>query len=348
VKRVVQLLASAVPGDAVTDQAFAWRTVLRHWGYASKIVAEHVHPALAGHVQQLDLSRPRRRDVVVLHYAVWSRAIECFLDSSGPRVLCYHNVTPGDLLRGYNQPLADLCDQARAALPEFRDRCDVVVADSQFNADDLRAAGITGAAVVPLLLNLQSRGSDRSRDSDVVILSIGRLAPNKRLEDTLKAFALYQRDRSPGAMLVHVGPYHEFASYRRALEDLAERLGVQGARFTGRVRREERDAWYQRADAYICSSIHEGFCAPVVEALANGLPVVARARGAVPETLGDAGVLLDGDAPAVYAEALHEVVSSPTTRAALGRAGERRLAELAPERVAARLRAALVPVLGHE
>jgi glycosyltransferase involved in cell wall biosynthesis len=122
---------------------------------------------------------------------------------------------------------------------------------------------------------------------------------------------------------------------------------VRGLRFTGRVSRDERDGWYRRAGAYLCSSIHEGFCAPVVEAMANGVPVVARAAGAIPETLGRAGILLDGDEPAVYAEALHEVISSAATRAALARAAEDRLAELAPERVAARLRTALAPILGR-
>jgi glycosyltransferase involved in cell wall biosynthesis len=345
VRRVHQLVASAVPGDAVTDQAFAWRTVLRYWGHQSEVIAEHVHPALVGQVRSVARDRLLERDAVVLHYAVWSHALERFLEAPGPRVLCYHNVTPGDLLRKHNPALADLCDQARAALPQFRGQCAVVVADSDFNARDLRESGIEEAAIVPLLLNIPTRVRDRTGGPDPVILSVGRLAPNKRVEDTLKAFALYQRYRSPRATLVHVGPYHEFDGYRRQLARLAERLEVRRVRFTGRVSREERDAWYQRASAYICSSIHEGFCAPVVEALANGVPVVARAAGAVPETLGAAGILLDDDEPALYAEALHEVVSSQPTRAELARAAERRLAELAPTRVADRLKTALAPVL---
>jgi glycosyltransferase involved in cell wall biosynthesis len=345
VRPVHQLLASAVPGDAVTDQAFGWRTVLRSWGYRSEIIAEHVHPALVGQVRSLVRTRLLERDAVVLHYAVWTHAFERFLEAPGLRVLCYHNVTPGDLLREHNPALADLCDQARAALPRFRGQCVAVIADSQFNTQDLSASGITEAATVPLLLNLPDRVHRRGSGADPIILSVGRLAPNKRVEDTIKAFALYQRYRSERAMLVHVGPYHEFEGYRRQLEHLAERLGVQNVRFTGRVSREERDAWYQRASAYICSSIHEGFCAPVVEAIANGVPVVARAAGAVPETLGGAGILLDDDEPAVYAEALHEVVSSQTTRAALARAADRRVAELAPSSVARRLRTALDPVL---
>ena len=344
-RSVHQLLASAVPGDAVTDQAFAWRTVLRYWGLESEVVAEHVHPALAGQVLPLQATRFRKDDGLVLHYAVWTRALERFLDAPSTRVLYYHNVTPGELLREHNAVLADHCDRARAALPRLSGRCAAVVAVSEFNARELQANGMEEVSVVPLLLNISARESVRIRRSDPVVVSVGRLAPNKRIEDALKAFALYQRYRSPRAMLVHVGPYHEFDGYLRALERLAERLGVQRVRFTGRISHEERDAWYRRASAYICTSVHEGFCAPVIEALSNGVPVVARAAGAVPETLGNAGILLEDDEPALYAEALHEVVSSQTTRAELARAAERRLAELAPARVADRLKTALAPVL---
>jgi glycosyltransferase involved in cell wall biosynthesis len=342
---VHQLVASAVPGDAVTDQAFAWRTVLRYWGHKSDVFAEHVHPALIGQVIPLNVARFRKNHALVLHYAVWTQALERFLDAPSARVLYYHNITPGELLRNYNPVLADHCDRARAALPELRGRCAAVVAVSEFNARELRANGMDEVAVVPLLLNISARAPARIDRSEPVVLTVGRLAPNKRLEDSLKAFALYQRYRSPLAKLVVVGPFHEFESYRLQLVNLAERLGAQSMLFTGRVSHEERDAWYRRASAYLCSSIHEGFCAPVIEALANGVPVVARAAAAVPETLGDAGILLDDYEPAVYAEALHEVVSSQVTRAQLARSGERRLAQLAPAQVADRLKTALAPVI---
>ena len=92
-------------------------------------------------------------------------------------------------------------------------------------------------------------------------------------------------------------------------------------------------------------SVHEGFCAPLVEALAHGVPVVARGAGAVPETLQGAGLVLDGDDLALVAEALHELVSSEETRRAFAAVAEERLAELRPDAVAPRIRAALTPLL---
>ena len=116
--------------------------------------------------------------------------------------------------------------------------------------------------------------------------------------------------------------------------------------FTGPISSEARDAWYRRADVYLSMSVHEGFCAPLIEALAHGVPVVARAAGAVPETLGGAGVLLDGEDLPLVSEALNELASSPPTRAALYDAAERRLAELRLNVLAPRIRASLEPLLG--
>jgi glycosyltransferase involved in cell wall biosynthesis len=345
VKLVDQVVASVTPGDAVTDQAFAWRAALRSWGHASEIVAEHVDEGLAAHVLQLDGARDRLLDahVLVIHYSVWSRTVEVALDAPGAVVLCYHNVTPAELLRDYSPPLARLCEQARAALPSVGARCAASVAFSRFSAAELSGLGLD-AKVVPLLLNLPSRPLPATTPTEPVVLFVGRIAPNKRLEDAIRAFALYQERYAPAASFTIVGSPVEFERYQAELRRLADRLGAR-VHFTGRVPSTERDRCYRRASVYLSTSVHEGFCAPLLEAIAHGVPVVARAEAAVPETLGDAGLLLDDGDPERIAEALHEAISSQPTREALRSAGARRLAELEPVRAARQLREVLDPVL---
>lgn len=347
--RVHQLLATAAPGDAVTAQALAWQEILRGWGAHGQVLAEHVHPELEGAAGRLD----RRggdlegADALVLHYSVWSRAAEAALSSRAPLGLCYHNVTPGSLIRAYNPSLADACDRARAELPRLRGRAAALVADSGFNAVELREAGVGDARVVPLILDVPATPAPaRAAQSPPSVVSVGRIVPNKRIDDVVRAFALYRRHRAPAATLTLVGSDSGFEGYRRALEDLVARIGVGGVRFAGRVSDAERDRIYARADAYLCMSEHEGFCAPLVEALARGVPVVARRAAAVPETLDGAGLLLDEpDLLPLAAEALHEVVSCYATRAGLAQAGARRHAELRPQAIVPRLRTALAPLL---
>jgi glycosyltransferase involved in cell wall biosynthesis len=348
VTAVHQLLPAAAPRDAITDQALRWRDVLRGWGYESEIVAEHVDPELLGAVHRLD--RPGRRlanrGSILLRYALWSATAELALRADGPLGLCYHNITPGNLLRDFNPGLADLCDRGRAALTGFGGRLEALVADSSFNAADLRAAGLGEATIVPLLLELPSAVPRRKPSREPVVVTVGRIVPNKRLEDVIRGFTLYQRRHAPQASLVIVGSDVGFGSYRAALEVLVARLGTRGVVFTGPISSDARDAWYYRADVFVSMSVHEGFCAPLLEALARGAPVVARAAGAMPETLGGAGLLLeDRDFP-IVAEALHELASAEPTRSALYDAADRRLAELREEVLAPRMRSALAPLLG--
>jgi glycosyltransferase involved in cell wall biosynthesis len=348
---VHQLLPAAWPRDAITVQSFAWRDLLRRWGYTGEIVAEHVHPDLLGTVHRVDRRTKRllNHSSVVLHYAVWSETAETALRTKGPVALCYHNITPGELLREFNPATADLCDRGRAELAVFRGRIDALITPSNFNAAELRDAGVGEAAVVPLLLDVPDEVPRREPSHQPVVLTVGRIVPNKRLEDVIKGFTLYQRHRAAAASLVIVGSDAGFERYRQALDVLVARVGARNVIFTGPISSEARDAWYDRADAYLSMSVHEGFCAPVIEALAHGVPVVARGAGAVPETLGGAGIVLDGADSPLVAEALHELASSRSTRSALYDAADRRLAELRPDTLAPRLRSALAPLLdGHD
>ena len=343
-----QLLSSAARGDAVTQQALAWQELLAKWGREGEVLSEHVHPDLCGRVHRLDRAGLRllERGDLILRYSVWSKTADLALAARGRVALVYHNITPGHLLRAYNPALADLCDRGRSALVRFRGAFDAVIADSSFNVCDLAEAGVEGATVVPLLLDLPPQAPRRDPVSACpVILAVGRIVPNKRVEDAIKAFTLFQRHRAPDAWLVLVGSPVGFERYRRDLVRLVSDLGAKRVFFAGAISSRARDVWYRRADAFISMSVHEGFGAPPVEALAHGVPVVARSAGAVPETLGGAGLLVDGDDLVLAAEGLHELTSSRETRAALAGAAERRLAELRPEAVEPRIRDALQQLL---
>jgi len=342
---VQQLLAAAARHDAVTGQALELHRLLEAWGYRSEIAAEHVQPALAGMVTTLERRSPEP-DAAILRYSIWGATTEEVLESRPPRLgLVYHNVTPPSFLYAVNPALAQLCARARSRLELFSEEVHLAMADSAYNAGELEEQGFEAVRVVPLLLRPRRlRAGDP--DGPPVVLTVGRVAPNKRLEVLVRAFALFQRAHAPEARLVLIGSWEGMEPYRDALDRLVERLGATGVRFLGQVDDAERDRWYDEAAVYACTSAHEGFCAPLVEAMAAGLPVVAIGAAAVPETLGEGGLVLPDDDPCVFAEALAAVTAEPRLRAALRAGAERRLAELAPERVAEDLRKAVTDLVG--
>jgi L-malate glycosyltransferase len=346
-KAVHQVVPSVVAGDAVTSQALAWQGLLRLWGHEGGVIADHVRAGFGGRVYRLNDSRGliRRADAVVVHYSLWTPAWTMVLETAASIVLCYHNVTPGHLIRKFNPRIADLCDQGRSNLVRFAGRTSAVVADSAYNAREVEELGIGPAQVVPLLLNVAPNGAADREPGGSVVLTVGRVAPSKQLDSLILAFAEYQRVHEPEASLVLVGPDEGFEGYRAMLDAFVRRVGVRRVSFTGRVSREELDAWYRTATVFASTSAHEGFCAPLIEAMAHDLPVVAVDSGAMPETIADAGLVVTERDPAVFAAALNEAASSPELRAQLIAAGRRRANDFAPEAVAARLREALEPVL---
>ena len=114
-------------------------------------------------------------------------------------------------------------------------------------------------------------------------------------------------DHDPATELTVIGR-PAVPAYAGALRRYAAELGVGGAaHFVGHVDDAALDAAYAAADVLVVASEHEGFCLPVVEAMARGLPVVAYRQGALPEVLGDAGTLLETKDPATLAAAAHRL-----------------------------------------
>ena len=322
-----QFLAAAAPHDAVTNQALALQDELRARGVRSAIVAEHVHDSLSAHIERL---RPDLvpRGPVLLRYSIWSKAAQAALDSATSLGVIYHNITPPDLVARSSPATAALCLRARRELPRIIESSDLLIADSTFNADELRGLGARGVRVVPLLLDITWCPISQDAPSKDVLF-VGRIAPNKRIEDLIDAAVLLRRHYLPGARLRIVGSPSAFPGYRAALEDRVVDFEMHDAvEFLGELSDAARDHEFQHAGAYLSMSEHEGFCVPILEAMGHGVPVVARDAGAVRETAGGAALLLPSRDPLLAAAALARVLTDPDVRGGLSGNAARRLQAL--------------------
>jgi glycosyltransferase involved in cell wall biosynthesis len=170
------------------------------------------------------------------------------------------------------------------------------------------------------------------------VLWVGTIEPRKNLPTLLDAFRRLDRH---GLELVVIGP-------RGWNEDLEGHLGTAAGRVRqlGFVPEADKRALYAGADVFCLPSLREGFGLPVLEAMAQGTPVVTSCGTATAEAAGDAAVLVDPhDAPALAAT-LAEVVDSPERAAALRAASLRRAAELPWSRTADLLETVLREAIG--
>ena len=184
-------------------------------------------------------------------------------------------------------------------------------------------------------------------DERTNIVVVGQLLPHKRTVDAITAFARYRR-RDPAARLFVVGSSAMSGPY---LDTVMERIADEGVEdavtVTGSVTAEQLVAYYRGATALLALSSHEGFGVPLIEAMRSDLPIVARDAAAIPETVGDAALLLEDASPDAVADALERAVRDGDLRAELIERGRRRLRDFGRDAVRERLKTALAS-FGYE
>jgi glycosyltransferase involved in cell wall biosynthesis len=353
-RRVHQLVAALSYGDAIGNEALAIRGHLRGAGFESDIFAERVHPRMAHLARPLweygDVSSPET--VCLFHFSIGSAAGRLIYHAPDRLVSIYHNITPADWFLGFHPHLAGLCHHGRRELAAFASRTELGLADSEFNRRELEAAGYRRTAVLPIVLDLDDYRRPASPvarrlydDGRVNVLFVGRIIPNKRIEDLIGVFALYQRHIEPRSRLLLVGDYRGHERYYDRLQERVRRLGADEVVFTGHVDDDDLRAYYSAGDVFLCLSEHEGYCVPLLEAMAFGLPVIAYDAGAVVETLRGGGILLREKRPEVVAELLGRVQEDGALRAAVLRTQERALAAVRAIDFSSLLQERLAPVL---
>jgi glycosyltransferase involved in cell wall biosynthesis len=353
--RVHQLLASLAPGDAIGNEALAIRGHLRAAGFDSEIYAESVDPRLSREARPLEayLEASGPASVCLYHFAVGSAAGPLIHSLPDRLVLRYHNVTPARFFLGYQNHVMGLCHHGRRTLEAFAARAELALGVSEFNRRELAAAGFARSGVLPIVLDPAAYRGRRSPvvqrqygDGRANVLFVGRVIPNKRHEELLAAFALFQRGR-PRSRLLLVGDSAGCSHYHDRLRERARDLGLRDVVFSGHVEQDELLAYYSAADVFVCLSEHEGYCVPLIEAMLLGVPVIAFDAGAVRETLRGGGVLLTDKRPELVAELIESLVADPALRAAVLASQARALEQVLGVDHGALLLERLGPVLGR-
>jgi glycosyltransferase involved in cell wall biosynthesis len=298
---VNQWIPAAHKGDAIGDSARHMRTMLRAMGHESEIYALTVDDELQGDVHPFTDAGAARGDLTIFHFALPSPMTEAFARLPHGRVLLYHNVTPASYFAPYDAGLFRLASHARAELATLVGAVDVALGVSEFNRQELERTGFSPTGVLPLAVDLSRVTSKSSRPAleqvlasgDLInFLFVGRIAPNKKIEDHIRLAEHFKRYVDAYYRFIFVGKHDAVPGYYATIRALMAEYRLLNERFvfTGPVPEEDLAVYYRHAAVYISMSEHEGFCAPLLEAMAADVPVLAYAAAAVPETLGGSGV----------------------------------------------------------
>jgi glycosyltransferase involved in cell wall biosynthesis len=342
-----QWVPAAHRGDAIGDSARRVRDMLRAAGHGSDLFALTIDDDLRSEVRPFSDPAARRGDVTIFHFALPSPMTQAFASLDGGRVLQYHNITPAAFFAPYDAGLFRLAALGRQELRSLVGRVDLALGDSDFNRRELEEMGFAPTAVMPIAVDTaRITGAPRRPalekilgDGLINILFVGRIVPNKRIEDHIRLAEMYKRYVDSYYRFIFVGRYDGLPRYYAQVRALIAEFQMLPDRFwfTGPVPDADLAAFYRWADVYVSLSEHEGFCVPLLEAMAADVPVLAYAAGAVPETMGGAGVLFAPKDLEVAAEMMGTLVYDRPVREKVIEGQRRRVQDFGPARIERRL-----------
>lgn len=312
-------------GDAVGNDALAIKKVISEMGYQTGIYAENIDARVKdSDVYQISqLPELKDEDIIIFNHSTGTDLCDSLPKLKGRKMMIYHNITPPHFFSGYSAPAKSLTLKGYDGTSRLSSEISYVMADSEYNLSDLRKMGYQCPMTVrPILIPFDDYKAQPDEniinkyggDDCVNIVFVGRIAPNKKQEDIIAAFAYYKKYVNPNSRLILVGSYGGMEKYYDCLKHYSDIIAPNDVIYTGHIPFSQILAYYHIADVFLCMSEHEGFCVPLVEAMYFNVPIIAYSSSAIPDTLGGCGILTDDKDPVLTALLIDRVIKDKKLR----------------------------------
>ena len=314
--RVDQFLPSYAPYDAIGIHATHMQKRIQERGFTSEIFYEHWR----AETRQDSHFFPEHENVtspdnlIIYHHSIGSYLPNYLAGVSDYCIQSYHNITPAEYFHEHmDRQAQQSCSEGVRQLNILKAVARQNWTVSTYNAEELQLSGFKDIDTFPILRDysaLTREATDPSgctkplQDGKTNLLFVGRVCPHKSQHDLMLLLRCYKSHVSNGIRLILIGGHSP--DYTQRLRELAVDLGLtiawglESPEFAtadvvipGQITDPQMADFYRCASAFVCMSEHEGFCVPLVEAMFFGLPLLVNDAAAVPETVGNAGIVID-------------------------------------------------------
>ena len=314
-KEIHQLLPNLAYGDAISNQALAIRDYLRRCGYDSDIFVRYIDERVAHEAKLFKPNDISEQAGIIYHHSIGSELTDYAIAHPGSKCLIYHNITPAEFFRPYRPEFAQLLEKGRAELKQLAQSFPLSVGDSAYNAAELAAVGFHQPGVLPIIVDpskwdmpADATLMEQLQDGKSNLLFVGRITPNKCQIHLVESFYHYLT-MDQDTRLILAGWRDVNDPYYCHLLDRIQELSLNDyVLVSGLVSETQLLAFYRTAHLFWSMSEHEGFGVPFVEAMWFDIPVLAYKSSAVPETLGEAGILFNTKDDLVQVAALAKLM----------------------------------------
>ena len=268
-----------------------------------------------------------KESIVIYHHSVNWPLGEVMLDNCKAKlVFRYHNITPPEFFEPYNVDYTHSCTEGRKLTERLIVNFPQALwlSDSVYNTMDLNKVPKEKITVCPPFHKLEE-WSKTIPDEEVLktllynkkhnVLFVGRVVPNKGHLFSLDVINAYCRNFGDDIKLYVIGKFDEgLASYNKLVKEKINKYRLEDKReFVGEINDATLMAYYLGCEVFLCTSEHEGFCVPIIEAQRFRLPIVSKESSAVPETIGQNQIVLKDNAKE-YAAAIRLLITRKDIR----------------------------------
>ena len=297
---IVNICSCLEIGDGVGNIVRDYSIILSENNIKNCILYEYLNPKYQTpelclyHVDTLN-EHITSRTLVIYHKSNYSDISSRIIELKCAKILLWYNMTPPEFFKPYNTSMFDLAKRSIREVASLAPFFPYSWGNSDYNCDDLRKMGYKKADTLHFpydfsrfTRNLTSTKIEKKKN-EINILFVGRLAPNKRQEDIIRAFYYYHK-LNPDSRLTLVGHHTIFDNYKQELQQLAKSLSLP-VYFTGKISLYELITYYKTADLFLCMSEHEGLNIPLLEAMYFEVPIIAFNSSSIAEGMGNAGII---------------------------------------------------------
>ena len=308
---IYQMTATYSKGDAIGNYIQTLDRLFREQGFHTGIFSDNTM-----NNRHSSKYRSTGNNILWFHYSIYTDNLKHLVESNDTKIIDFHGVSPANLFRGYNAELEQLCRKGNDLLKQYAEHVDICIVHSEFSRQILEENGYKNILKLPLVVDFHRLETIKEDGELATLLSkisymlfVGRIVPQKSIIDILKVYCNLKRFQ-PDLKLFLVGDYNFSKEYTKEIMKTIRNLDMfDDIVLTGRLDDAALVTFYKYASLFIMLSEWETFCVPLIEAMYYQVPIIGRNKSAIPETVGDAGVIFDEMNHLEIAEKINELIS---------------------------------------
>lgn len=275
--------------------------------------------------------------IAIYHHGVYTDFYKEIVSAKCKTIFRYHNITSPELFYGYDDVAVEMCKKGRAQMKNTVQGFDQYLSCSHFNNNELIQNFDVDKNKTSILPPFHHVEAWDSIDEDlglkkylstggvVHILTVGRLSPNKNHQLLIKSFAEYKAKYNHNSILHIVGKLGPEKYYKEIRELIFEyKLEKDIVLYIDGISEEKLKTLYSYCDVFLMTSLHEGFCVPVVEAMYFSLPIISSFKTALKDTVGKNGIVVDNLNPVDFSCAIKIVLDNKEMMSLISNEGYQR------------------------